>query len=128
VGHRPGTTETIVRVGTLTVEELNIFSCEAGKPGCPILVLPRGFPALSDQYCAGDKIRIVLAGLCGENIIGELRRKESINQNLYYRWSRDILEAGSSPTSPRNGDQNGNPGQLVASVETLVVRAAIDHT
>jgi hypothetical protein len=30
----------------------------------------------------------------GECFIAELCRKEGINQNLYYRWSKDFLEAG----------------------------------
>jgi len=46
------------------------------------------------QYSAEDKIRIVLEGLRGEASIAELCRKEGINQNLYYRWSKQFLEAG----------------------------------
>ncbi len=46
------------------------------------------------QYSAEEKIRIVIAGLRGENSIAELCLKEGINQNLYYRWSKDFLEAG----------------------------------
>ena len=46
------------------------------------------------QYSAEEKIRIVLEGLRGENSIAELCRKEGINQNLYYRWSKEFLEAG----------------------------------
>jgi transposase len=36
----------------------------------------------------------VLEGLRGEGSIAELCRKEGINQNLYYRWSKEFLEAG----------------------------------
>jgi len=32
--------------------------------------------------------------LKGEYSIAELCRKEGINQNLYYRWSKQFLEAG----------------------------------
>ena len=46
------------------------------------------------QYSAEEKIRIVLAGLRGEDSIAELCRREGINQNLYYRWSKEFLEAG----------------------------------
>ena len=46
------------------------------------------------QYSAEEKIRIVIAGLRGDDSIAELCRKEGINQNLYYRWSKDFLEAG----------------------------------
>lgn len=45
-------------------------------------------------YSAEEKIRIVLEGLRGEDSIAELCRREGINQNLYYRWSKDFLEAG----------------------------------
>jgi transposase len=46
------------------------------------------------QYSAEEKIRIVLEGLRAEHSIAELCRKEGINQNLYYRWSKEFLEAG----------------------------------
>jgi len=46
------------------------------------------------KFNAEEKIRIVLAGLRGEDSIAELCRSEGIHQNLYYRWSRDFLEAG----------------------------------
>ena len=46
------------------------------------------------HFSAEDKIRIVIAGLRGEESVAELCRKEGINQNLYYRWSKDFLEAG----------------------------------
>jgi transposase len=46
------------------------------------------------QFAAEEKIRIVIAGLRGEDSVAELCRKEGINQNLYYRWSKDFLEAG----------------------------------
>jgi transposase len=46
------------------------------------------------QYSAEEKVRIVIAGLRGEDSIAELCRKEGINQNLYYRWSKEFLEAG----------------------------------
>jgi transposase-like protein len=36
----------------------------------------------------------VIAGLRGEDSIAELCCQEAINQNLYYRWSKDFLEAG----------------------------------
>jgi len=46
------------------------------------------------QYNAEEKIRIVLEGLRGEDSIAVLCRREGINQNLYYRWSKEFLEAG----------------------------------
>ena len=50
--------------------------------------------ATRKQYSAEEKIRIVLDGLRGEESIAELCRREGINQNLYYRWSKEFLEAG----------------------------------
>lgn len=46
------------------------------------------------KFSAEEKIRIVLEGLRGEETIAELCRKEGIAQNLYYRWSKEFLEAG----------------------------------
>ena len=46
------------------------------------------------HFSAEDKIRVVLEGLRGEDSIAELCRREGIVQNLYYRWSKEFLEAG----------------------------------
>jgi len=46
------------------------------------------------KYTSEDKIRIVLEGLRGETSIAELCRREGINPNVYYKWSKDFLEAG----------------------------------
>ena len=53
--------------------------------------------ATRKQYSAEEKIRIVLEGLRGEDSIAEICRREGIAQNLYYRWSKDFLEAGKTP-------------------------------
>ena len=46
------------------------------------------------KYSSEEKIRIVLEGLRGEESIAELCRLEGLNPNVYYRWSKDFLEAG----------------------------------
>ena len=46
------------------------------------------------QYSAEEKIRIVLDGLRGEDSKAELCRREGIAQDLYYKWSKDFMEAG----------------------------------
>ena len=46
------------------------------------------------KYSAEDKIRIVIEGLRGEMSVAELCRKEGISQSLYYKWSKEFLEAG----------------------------------
>ena len=48
----------------------------------------------SKKYSAEEKIRIVLEGLRGEESIAELCRKEGLNPNVYYRWSKEFMEAG----------------------------------
>ena len=49
------------------------------------------------RYSSEEKIRIVLAGLRGEDSIAELCRREGIAQGLYYSWSKEFLEAGKKP-------------------------------
>jgi transposase len=46
------------------------------------------------KYSAEEKIRIVLEGLRGEESIAELCRREGLHQNVYYRWSKEFLDAG----------------------------------
>ena len=46
------------------------------------------------RYSAEEKIRIVLAGLRGEETIAELCRQEGIAQGMYYSWSKEFMEAG----------------------------------
>jgi transposase len=46
------------------------------------------------KFSSEEKIRIVLEGLRGEESITTICRREGINPNLYYRWSKSFLEAG----------------------------------
>ena len=46
------------------------------------------------KWNAEEKIRIVLEGLRGEDSIAELCRREGLSPNLYYKWSKEFLEAG----------------------------------
>ena len=45
------------------------------------------------QYSAEEKVRIVLDGLRGEESVAELCRREGISQGIYYKWSKDFMEA-----------------------------------
>ena len=45
------------------------------------------------KYSSEEKIRIVLEGMRGEESMAELCRREGLNQNVYYRWSKEFLEA-----------------------------------
>ena len=46
------------------------------------------------KYSAEEKIRIVIEGLKGEESIAGICRREGISPTLYYRWSKDFMEAG----------------------------------
>ena len=46
------------------------------------------------KFSAEEKISIVLTGLKGEDSVATICRKEGISPALYYRWSKDFLEAG----------------------------------
>lgn len=48
------------------------------------------------KHAAEEKIRIVLEGLRGDDTVAELCRREGIVQSLYYKWSKEFLEAGKS--------------------------------
>ena len=45
-------------------------------------------------YSAEDKIRVVLEGLRSEVSVATLCQREGIPSNLYYRGSKEFLEAG----------------------------------
>ena len=45
-------------------------------------------------YSAEEKIRIVLEGLRGDDSLAELCRREGIAQGVYYKWSKEFMEAG----------------------------------
>ena len=51
------------------------------------------------QYNAEEKIRIVIEGLRGDLSVAELCRREGITQSLYYKWSKEFLEAGKARLS-----------------------------
>ena len=72
------------------------------------------------QYSADDKIRIVLEGLRGESSTAELCRKEGINQNLYYRWSKEFLEVGKKRLA-------GNTAREANSDEVEALRSEAAH-
>ena len=46
------------------------------------------------KYSSEEKIRIIIDGMLGETTIADLCRKEGIAQTLYYKWSKDFMEAG----------------------------------
>jgi len=74
------------------------------------------------QHNAEEKIRIVLEGLRGEETIAELCRREGIAQSLYYKWSKEFLEAGDTKRQASSDDvdklreENVQLKQLVAEL------------
>ena len=45
-------------------------------------------------YSSEEKIRIIIDGIRGYTSVAELCRKEGISQGIYYKWSKDFMEAG----------------------------------
>jgi len=45
-------------------------------------------------YSSEEKIRIIIDGIRGETTIAELCRSEGISQGIYYKWSKDFMDAG----------------------------------
>jgi len=45
-------------------------------------------------YGSEEKIRIIIDGIRGETTIAELCRKEGISQGIFYKWSKDFMDAG----------------------------------
>ena len=72
------------------------------------------------KYSAEEKIRIVLDGLRGETTIAELCRYEGINQNLYYKWSKEFLEAGKQRLA-------GNTNRQATSDEVKQLRREMEQ-
>jgi len=72
------------------------------------------------KYSAEEKIRIVLEGLRGEKTIAELCRYEGINQNSYYKWSKEFLEAGKQRLS-------GNTARQASSNQVKNLRKELDQ-
>ena len=67
------------------------------------------------RFSAEEKIRIVLEGLRGEVSVAELCRREGLAANLYYRWSKEFLEAGKKRL-------NGDTVREATSNEVKVLR------
>ena len=83
------------------------------------------------KYSAEEKISIVLEGLRGEESIAAICRREGINPNLYYRWSKEFLEAGKKrllgdtqreATSSEVSDLRKKNEQLKQLVEELYLK------
>ena len=74
---------------------------------------------------AEEKIRIVLAGLRGEDSIAELCRREGIAQSLYYSWSKEFLEAGKRRLAGDTARQATSPEVKELRVEAAALKEAV---
>ena len=82
------------------------------------------------RFSAEETLRIVLEGLRGGESITALCRREGLNPNLHYRWSKKFLEAGKKrlvgdttreATSTDGADLRHEHGRLKHVVAELVL-------
>ena len=97
-----------------------------GKGASPEHVVREIHRRTRRRFSAEEKVRIVLEGLRGEQSIAELCRREGLAPNLYYRWSKEFLEAGkkrllgdttreaTAPEVKTLRDENGRLKQVLA--------------
>jgi transposase len=83
------------------------------------------------RFSAEEKIRIVLEGLRGEESIAALCRREGLNPNLYYRWSKEFLEAGKKrllgdTTREATSSEVGALRQDVAELKQVVAELVLE--
>ena len=83
------------------------------------------------RYSSEEKIRIVLAGLRGEDSIAELCRQEGISQGMYYSWSKEFLEAGKKrlagdTSREANSDEVKNLRQEARDLKEVVAEQALE--
>ena len=79
----------------------------------------------SRNYSAEEKIRIVLAGLRGEESIAALCQREGIAQSLYYKWSKEFLEAGKRRLSGDTERQATSPEVKDLRSEALALKECV---
>lgn len=77
------------------------------------------------NYSAEEKIRIVLAGLRGEESISVLCRREGIGESLYYSWSKEFLEAGKRRLSGDTARQATSPEVKDLRAEALALKECV---
>ncbi len=81
------------------------------------------------HFSVEDKIRIVLEVLRGEESIVELCRREGIVQDLYYRWSKDFLEAGKKwAQQSRQAIAEGGRRMRYPACEKLEIIQLVEHS
>ena len=79
----------------------------------------------SRKYSAEEKIRTDLAGLRGEESIAALCRREGIAESLYYKWSKEFLEAGKRRLSGDTERQATSPEVKELRSESLALKECV---
>ena len=77
------------------------------------------------KYSSEEKIRIVLAGLRGEESIAALCRREGIAESLYDKWSKEFLEAGKRRLSGDTERQATSPEVKELRSEALALKECV---
>lgn len=77
------------------------------------------------HYSAEEKIRVVLAGLRGEESIAALCRREGIAESLYYSWSKEFLEAGKARLTGDTARQATAPEVKELRSETAALKEVV---
>ena len=77
------------------------------------------------KYSSDEKIRIVLAGFRGEESIAALCRREGIAESLYYKWSKEFLEAGKRRLSGDTERQATSPEVKELRSEALALKECV---
>jgi transposase len=77
------------------------------------------------HFGAEDKIRVILQGLRGEESIAEICRKEGLHQNLYYRWSKEFLEAGKKRLAGDTVREAGSDEVKARRFESMQLKEAL---
>jgi transposase len=77
------------------------------------------------HFGAEDKIRVILHGLRGEESIAEICRKEGLHQNLYYRWSKEFLEAGKKRLAGDTVREAGSDEVKALRFESMQLKEAL---
>ena len=84
------------------------------------------------RFSAEETSRIVLEGLRGEESLAALCRREGRNPNLYYRWSKEFLEAGKKrllgdTTREATSSEAGALRQDVAELKQVVAELVLEN-
>lgn len=77
------------------------------------------------NHSSEEKIRIVLAGLRGQESIAVLCHREGIAESLYYSWSKEFLEAGKPRLSGNTAHQATSPEVKDLRSEAMALKECV---